>query len=70
MDALIFEQIMLQIPIKLLCTDTCKGLCPHCGMNMNVDVCSCQTKSFDERLAALKQFKVQSEKQYNKRKEE
>ncbi len=62
LDPLIFEQILLQIPIKPLCMETCKGLCPHCGINMNVDGCRCQTKSFDERLAALKQFKVQSEK--------
>lgn len=63
LDTLIFEQIILQVPVKPLCTETCKGLCPHCGINMNMAGCRCQTKSFDERLAALKQFKVQSEKQ-------
>ena len=62
LDALIFEQIILQIPIKPLCTEACKGLCPHCGINLNVTGCRCETRSFDERLAALKQFKVQTEK--------
>jgi uncharacterized protein len=62
LDTLIFEQIILQIPIKPLCTEACKGLCPHCGINMNVTGCHCETQSFDERLAALKQFKVQTEK--------
>jgi len=61
LDNLIFEQIMLQIPIKPLCAETCKGLCPHCGINLNVASCGCQNERFDERLAALKQFKVRSE---------
>jgi uncharacterized protein len=60
LDDLIFEQIMLQMPIKPLCRETCKGLCPHCGINMNVTSCRCQTETFDERLAALKKFKAQS----------
>ena len=63
LDALIFEQIILQVPIKPLCTETCKGLCPHCGIDLNAASCLCQAETFDERLAALKQFKVQPEKQ-------
>jgi uncharacterized protein len=62
LDRLIFEQIMLQLPIKPLCRETCKGLCPHCGTNMNTDSCDCQTETFDERLVALKKFKIQPEK--------
>lgn len=63
LDALIFEQIMLHMPIKPLCAESCKGLCPHCGIDLNAASCRCQAETFDERLAALKQFKVQSEKQ-------
>lgn len=58
LDNLIFEQVMLQIPIKVLCADTCKGLCPHCGMNLNTANCGCHTEYVDERLAVLKEFKV------------
>lgn len=58
MDTLIFEQIMLQIPIKPLCTEACRGLCPHCGINLNMASCRCQIGTFDEQLAVLKQFKV------------
>jgi len=58
LDALIFEQIMLQIPIKVLCTDACKGLCPHCGMNLNTVSCSCHAEFIDERLAVLKKIRV------------
>ena len=63
LDALIFEQVMLHMPIKPLCTESCKGLCPHCGIDLNAASCLCQAETFDERLAALKQFKVQPEKQ-------
>lgn len=58
LDALIFEQVMLQIPIKVLCMDTCKGLCPQCGMNLNAANCGCHTEHVDERLAVLKEFRV------------
>jgi len=62
LDALIFEQIMLQMPIKVLCTDTCKGLCPHCGTNINRTSCDCHADFVDERLAVLKKFKISEKK--------
>ena len=62
LDSLLFEQIMLQIPIKSLCAETCKGLCPHCGINLNTASCQCRVEITDERLTALKAFKVRSEK--------
>lgn len=61
LDALVFEQIMLHMPIKPLCSESCKGLCPHCGTDLNAQSCRCQTERFDERFAALKRFKVPSE---------
>ncbi|MDP4164691.1 MAG: DUF177 domain-containing protein [Bacillota bacterium] len=62
LDSLIFEQIVLQIPIKVLCRDTCKGLCPHCGININVANCGCRTEFIDERLAVLKKLKISDNK--------
>jgi uncharacterized protein len=61
LDMVIFEQLLLQIPIKPLCAEFCKGLCPHCGINRNAADCHCQTRPFDERLAVLKQFKIQTD---------
>jgi uncharacterized protein len=58
LDTLIFEQVMLQIPIKVLCTDACKGLCPYCGMNLNTANCGCHAEFIDERLAVLKKLRV------------
>ena len=52
------EQVMLQIPIKVLCTDACKGLCAHCGMNLNTASCGCHTDFIDERLAVLKKLRL------------
>jgi uncharacterized protein len=62
LDMLIFEQIMLQIPVKPLCGESCRGLCPHCGINLNTASCHCRAEAFDERLTVLKKFKVQPEK--------
>ena len=55
-DPLIYEQIVLQIPMKVLCRDDCRGLCPQCGANLNTGVCSCTEKAVDERLVVLKKF--------------
>lgn len=62
LDAIIFEQIMLQIPMKVLCTDTCKGLCPHCGNNLNTAQCDCHKDFINEKLAVLKNFKISDNK--------
>ncbi|MCX5823555.1 MAG: DUF177 domain-containing protein [Deltaproteobacteria bacterium] len=59
LDAAVFEQILLQIPFKPLCAESCRGLCPHCGANLNATSCDCRSEIPDERLAILKQFKAQ-----------
>ena len=58
LSPLIYEQIMLQIPIKVLCSEACKGLCPQCGANLNAGDCGCLRVSVDERFAVLKNLKV------------
>lgn len=55
---IICEQIILLAPMKILCTEDCKGLCPHCGVNLNTGSCTCRSKKVDDRLAVLKKFKV------------
>lgn len=47
------ESLALAIPIKLVCSDECKGLCPSCGKNLNDGPCDCTARSYDVRLAAL-----------------
>jgi len=36
------QEILVQIPVKKLCSEDCKGLCPKCGKNQNSDKCECQ----------------------------
>jgi uncharacterized protein len=53
---LVKEQIILSIPIKPLCSESCRGICPICGTDLNADTCSCREKSTDPRLAVLKKL--------------
>jgi uncharacterized protein len=55
---LIMEQFQLALPMKALCKDECKGLCPNCGTNLNTASCDCNAKWEDPRLAALKNLKT------------
>jgi len=48
------EQTLLAVPLKVLCQDDCKGLCPTCGRNRNVELCECVQPVEDPRWAALK----------------
>lgn len=48
-----YPDIVMSLPTKLLCKDSCKGLCSVCGKNLNDGDCGCQTKEIDPRLAAL-----------------
>ena len=58
LDRIVFEQIILQIPMKVLCSENCKGLCPRCGANLNISVCGCKDDFVDERFAVLKSVKI------------
>jgi len=58
LEILVLEQIVLRIPIKPLCRDGCKGLCVHCGINLNTASCGCETEVFNPRFAELRNFKV------------
>jgi uncharacterized protein len=57
---IICEQIVLQVPIKALCSENCKGLCPHCGTNLNSTSCNCKNEHVDIRMAVLKNFRVKN----------
>ena len=51
---LLREQFMLALPMKPLCTEACRGLCPECGANLNRTECGCAPVWEDPRLAPLK----------------
>jgi uncharacterized protein len=48
------EQFYLALPMKPLCRDDCRGLCPICGTNLNRSPCECKRDWDDPRFAALK----------------
>ncbi len=48
--------LALEIPIRYLCTETCRGLCPRCGENLNAGSCSCAPHQGDPRFAVLKEL--------------
>lgn len=51
---LVREQFYLALPMKPLCSEGCRGLCPHCGANLNQGDCGCRSAWEDPRLAGLK----------------
>ncbi|MCE5211143.1 MAG: DUF177 domain-containing protein [Deltaproteobacteria bacterium] len=57
---IICEQIILQIPIKVLCSSDCRGLCQQCGTNLNVSSCNCHSDHLDSRMAVLKNFVIKN----------
>jgi uncharacterized protein len=53
---IIENNILLALPIKPLCSESCKGLCQSCGTNLNNNACKCDDVEVDPRLAQLKDF--------------
>ena len=54
LNELLREQFYLALPMKPLCEDNCRGLCPQCGTNLNSGSCDCAPVWEDPRLAPLK----------------
>jgi uncharacterized protein len=54
---LVREQSYLALPMKPLCREACRGLCPQCGTNLNVTACSCEPAWTDPRLEPLKRLR-------------
>ncbi len=57
------EQILLEFPTKLLCSEECRGLCPKCGKDLNTGDCNCPTKEIDPRLAIIQKYIDQLDEQ-------
>ncbi len=59
LDPIVREQLLLSIPSYPVCKESCKGLCPVCGANLNDRECGCDRHVPDPRWAALKNLKLQ-----------
>ncbi|NUQ80161.1 MAG: DUF177 domain-containing protein [Bacteroidetes bacterium] len=53
----VVDTIRLAIPMKVVCSETCKGLCPSCGVNLNQTACGCSNDTIDPRWENLLKLK-------------
>lgn len=53
---LVKEQVMLGLPMKPLCDNLCKGICPHCGADLSAGDCGCTGRDIDSRLIGLRKL--------------
>lgn len=56
------EQVHLALPMKVVCSPECRGLCPQCGGNLNRERCRCGTRAVDPRLAPLAEWREEKKK--------
>jgi len=53
----VYEYAKLCVPMKRLCRDDCKGLCPHCGKDLNEGNCNCKEETIHDVWEPLKKLK-------------
>ena len=56
-DLMVSEQIELAIPMRFVCREDCRGLCPGCGADLNERTCACRHEEPDSRFAVLREFR-------------
>lgn len=61
LDDAVREAVLLEIPNKILCSDECKGICPQCGADLNLNPCNCKEESTDPRWEKLAEIRKQLE---------
>ena len=63
LDDLLRQQLYLSLPVKNLCTEQCRGLCPGCGADLNQTACSCGADDNRSPFAVLKQLQATRKKE-------
>jgi uncharacterized protein len=58
LKTVIWDHLAVTIPIQPLCRAGCKGLCPSCGVDLNLGTCDCPADDVDNRLAVLKKWQA------------
>ena len=53
--------VYTNLPIVNLCSEECKGLCPKCGIDLNKNVCNCDTTRYDPRFAIFRKLSENGE---------
>lgn len=57
LSPIIKEQFFLSIPYQSLCNEACKGICQHCGQNLNLKTCACDGSLVPKPFSVLKDLK-------------
>ena len=52
-DQLVCNELLLSLPMKVLCREDCKGICNRCGANLNIETCDCDTRALDPRMSVI-----------------
>ncbi len=52
----VLKSLIMAMPMKILCDQNCRGLCPSCGQNLNTGKCACSHEDIDPRLAELREL--------------
>lgn len=53
-DLLVYDEILIGFPMKLLCDENCKGICKTCGTNLNEKTCDCDNTEYDPRMSVIR----------------
>ena len=53
-DKLLYNEILVGWPMKVLCSDDCKGICSVCGQNLNEGACDCEDTGLDPRMSVIR----------------
>lgn len=56
LDSILKDNIILNLPVKRVCDENCKGLCPRCGTNLNEKTCDCKDDNINPQMEVLKKF--------------
>ena len=53
-DKLLYNEMLVGWPMKILCDEDCKGICNTCGQNLNKGTCNCEDTSLDPRMSVIR----------------
>ena len=62
LSSVVNQSILMALPMRIVCDDDCKGLCPICGKDLNEEACNCNASTIDPRFESLRSlFKLDEE---------
>ncbi len=53
-DRFVYGEVLMNLPMKVLCKEDCKGICNKCGTNLNHTTCDCDNTELDPRMAKIR----------------